>query len=141
MGLNPLSAFDDLPDQEEPRDEELHGVVGEEGRNGPRLVGRVAVAGGNHDHPDEGEVGAVGLEATGVGEFVAVDALGLACSVEADVRDADYDVVDEASGGDQAGEPGDDDGRAVAALQEREHGEDHDYGVTVDGHPIARGVR
>ena len=93
--LDKLGLLQELPENEERRNEELHGVVGEEAGHGPGEIGGVAVVAGGDEHPAGAEVGAVGLEVAFVGEQVAVEALGLAGAVEADVGNGHDGVVDE----------------------------------------------
>lgn len=87
MWLDELGLVDHLPDEEEPRDENLHRIARPEARQRPGLVGRVAVQDGDEDHPHQRDVSAVRLEPAEVGEGAAVDVLRFAGAMEEDVRD------------------------------------------------------
>lgn len=89
-------ALHELPNKVQRRDEELHRILAEEVAHIPGRVAGVSVHAEDDEHPDAGDPGAVGLEPAGVGEGVAVEALGFAGAVEEDVGYAHYDVVDEA---------------------------------------------
>ena len=94
-GLVPLGLVDEFPNGVEPWDEELHGVVGEEGGDGEGQVCGVAVDAADEEHPDKGEVGAPRLEPAGVGKRLAVEALCFAGAMELDVCDGHDDVRNE----------------------------------------------
>lgn len=83
--FNKLGLLQNLPENEERWNEELHGVVRKEARDGPGQVGGVAIVAGGGEHPDSAEVRTVWLEPANVGEFLAIEALCLAAAVEADV--------------------------------------------------------
>lgn len=95
VGLDELGLLDDLPDQEEGRDDDLHRIVGPEGLDIPWLVGGVSVQDGDEDHPDKADVGASGLQPGVVGELAAVQVLSFACPVEENICYTDGDVVDQ----------------------------------------------
>lgn len=95
ISLDELGFLDDLPDEEERRDDNLHGVVRPEGGHRPRLVCGVTVDDGHDDHPNECNVGAVGLEVSEIGQGSAVKPLRFARAVEEDVRQGDDDIIDE----------------------------------------------
>lgn len=95
MSLHELCLLDELPDEEEGRDDDLHGVVRPEGGYGPWLVCGVAVDDGHNDHPNECNVCAVRLESAEIGERSAVKALRFASAVEENVRQGNDNVVDE----------------------------------------------
>lgn len=126
VGTDNLGALDDLPaDVQDGRDNQ-HGIVGEESLDARRREAGVAVEEDDEGHAHEADIAAIRLEPASVGERVAVDALGLACAVEEDVRDAHDDVVDDASGGHEIDQPGQHLVGAVAQLQEGQEGECHD---------------
>lgn len=87
-------AFEDLPDNEETGNNDLHGVVGPEIFERPGLENGVAVEDGYEEHPDERDVGAVRLEPAVVCELASVNTLDFAGAVVADEGDTDGDVVD-----------------------------------------------
>jgi hypothetical protein len=93
--LDELGSLDDFPDEEEGRDDNLHGIVRPEGGHGPRLICGVAVDDGHHDHPNECNVGAVGLEVSEIGQGSAVEPLRLARAVEEYVSQGDDYIIDE----------------------------------------------
>jgi hypothetical protein len=93
VGLDELGLLEELPDEEERWDDNLHSVVGPESLHVPRLVGWVAVKDSNDHHPDESDICASGLQPGIVGELTAVKVLGFAGTVEKDISDANSDVV------------------------------------------------
>lgn len=95
MRLDELGFLDDLPDEEERWNHDLHRVVRPERRQRPRLVGWIAVQNGDENHPDESDVCAVRLESPNVGKGTSVKTLCLAGAMEENVRQSDGDVVDE----------------------------------------------
>lgn len=95
LGFDPCGLVDDLPNDEQPGNEELHGIVGEECGGVPRQVSRVSVDAGDSEHPGQSKVGAPGLEPASVWQLFSVETLGLTRLVKADVCYAHYDVVDQ----------------------------------------------
>lgn len=93
VGLDELGLLEELPDEEERRDDNLHGVVGPEGLHVPRLVGWVSVKDSNDHHPDKCDICASGLQPGVVGELTAVKVLRFASTVEEDISDANSDIV------------------------------------------------
>lgn len=108
QGADEPGALQKLPADEQDGRDDQHGVVGEEGLDTGRGETRVAVEEDDGRHAAESYVAAVWLEPARVGERVAVDALRLARPVEADVRDAHDDVVDDTARGHQVDQPGQD---------------------------------
>lgn len=102
-----------------------HGVVDEPVLSAPWGVAGVAVAGDDHDHPDQAKVRGVWLEVSEVREGASVDSLCLACVVEEDERSAHNDVGDHTSGGHKVDQPVKHLLGSAANLQERQAGEDH----------------
>ena len=134
MGLDKLCALEDLPKNEEAWDDDLHGVIRPESLDIPRLEGRVSVKNGDENHPHKCKVCSVGLEPSGVTELVAVDTLGLTGTVVENEGNGDGNVVNQTTGRDKTGKPGDHNRGTVTALQEGQDGEDHDNDETVDRH-------
>lgn len=138
VGLEPLSLLDDLPEGEGDGSNQDHGVVGEEVSDGEVSGSEslVAIDKDNADLEAEREPSAVGLEVAAVGESLAVESLDLASLVEGKVGCAHNDEVDDTSGGDDVGEPGEDLGGVVGELEEGQEGEDHDDSKAVDGNTV-----
>ena len=90
-----FSLLEDLPEDEQRWNEELHGVVREEARDAPGHIGRPAVVTGSDEHPDEGEPRTVWLEPTDIGELLAIKALCFAGAPEAYVGYRHHNVIDE----------------------------------------------
>lgn len=141
MGLKPVSALEDLPEDEQERRDKLHRVVGEEASDIELgTEGRPSIDENDNGLQEEGNVGTVGLEVSAVGQRLAVEALGLACVVKVDVRDGHDEVVDNAAARDEGQQPVEHLCGAAAALQEGEQGEDHGDGEAVDGHTVLGGL-
>lgn len=93
--LDDLGLLKHLPDDIQPRNKQLHGVLREEAGHIPGKIAGVAINAGPNEDPDECEPGAERLEVTGVGESLAIETLGFASTVEEDVGDTHGDVVDQ----------------------------------------------
>ena len=120
-----LRPLQQLPAKIQYRRHDQHRVVTKERRDTGRSETRVPKEQNDEDLTHQPDPGAVGLEVAVVREFLAVDPLGDGGFVEAEVRDAHDDVVDDAAGGDEVDEPGEDLRGAVGELQEGEEGKAH----------------
>lgn len=137
LGADPLCALQDLPEDEQARGHDLHGVVGEEGADVESRAERGPAVGEDDDGlQDEGDPGAVGLEVAVVGHGAAVDILRLARGVVVEEGYRHHDVVDNAAARDEGQQPFQDLGGAATALEEGQHGEDHGDGEAVDGDAV-----
>lgn len=137
MGLNEAGALNKLPANEENGSEDLHGVGLEEADDVEWLNIRVAIEDEDENLDDDGNVGAIRLESSVVGQRSAVEALGLAGSMVEDECDGHGDEVDDTTTSDESSEPGDDLGRVAADGAQREEGEEHDNHEAVDGDTTA----
>lgn len=102
-----------------------HGVVDKPVLSAPWGVAGVAVAGDDHDHPDQAKVCRVWLEVSEVWKGASVHSLCLAGVVEEDEGGAHDDVGDNTSGGHKVDQPVEHLLGSAANLQERQAGEDH----------------
>lgn len=140
LGLDPLCALHDLPEDEQEGRHDLHGVVGEEGSHVKGRAERGPAVGEDDDGlQDEGDPGAVGLEVAVVGHGAAVNTLGLARGVVVQEGNGHDDVVYHAAARDEGQQPLEDLGGSAAALEEGQHGEDHGDGEAVDGDAVLGG--
>lgn len=128
MGLQPFRLLNDLPEHEEDRGKDDHGIVCDERVCGEVtwLEGRVAVNKHDSDLEEQRDPCAIWLEPAAVRESLAIKTLGLASLVESDVSAAHDDKVDQTSSSDDIDEIGQNLCRAFRQLQERQEGEDHD---------------
>lgn len=133
-----MGPLEHLPENEEDRSEDNHGVVSDESFSSKvaRLECRVAVHEDDHDLEAESDPGAVWLEITAVWQRLAVKTLHLASLVEAEVGDAHDDVVDNTSSGDDVGEVCQNLGGRVGQVQEGQEREDHDDEEAVDRNSV-----
>lgn len=99
--LDNLGLLQNLPAEVQNRSQKLHGVVLEEGGDTTRFKRSVPVEGQDQGQKENSDVSTVRLKVAGIGQPVAVEALILARVVEVDVGDADDQVIDEGSCGDQ----------------------------------------
>lgn len=107
MWLDELGTFDDLPSRESDDAQEDHGIVGEERADVPSAGTEYGISIAYKDASLEAESKdrAVWLEVTAVGEFLAVDTLGLAGAIEEYVVDTHDNVINHTTGGDDVGKP------------------------------------
>lgn len=111
--LDKLRPLEKLPECECEECEDKHGVVDE-----PVLhpydeilhIARVAICADDDGHPNQADPGTVWLEPPIVWKRLPIESLGLASTVEEDVRDAHDNVVDDTAGCDQVDQPAEDHG-------------------------------
>lgn len=137
MGSNEARAFDNLPADEEDWRKNLHRICLEEHGGVEWLDAPVAAKDEDENLDKNGNVGAIWLESTIVGQLGAVQALGFAGSVVENKGDGHGHKVNNTATGDESCEPANNLGRAAAGREQREEGKEHDNHEAVDGDTAA----